>query len=238
MNTGETQAFYQAPKAAPRQYRERDLPAQELSLALVQQRAPERLLAEQAITQKFERAFGAHLTHFLPDLLRLNVAHELGAVAGIRAANCNSLFLEQYLDRPVEQAIAGAFMMPVDRDQVVEVGNLAANVPGHACTLFAVLATVLSHAGYRWVACTATPQVAAMLKRLNFSAQTICSADPSRLDGGLENWGNYYSTRPQVIAGDVHLAAHQAATSPEFAAQIRQLHQPIMQAASSLRSAS
>ena len=237
MTSGEAQGSCQAPRTAQRRYRERDLATLDLSLALVPQRSPERLSAEQAITRKFERAYGAHLTHFLPNLLRLNVADELGAVAGIRTARGNSLFLEQYLDRPVEQAIAAGFMTPVDRDQVVEVGNLAAIMPGHAYTLFAVMATVLSHAGYRWVACTATPQVASMLKRLNFSAQTICRADPARLDEGLEDWGNYYSSRPRVMAGDVHLAAEQAAANPEIARLMRRLHRPIMQMASSLRSA-
>jgi hypothetical protein len=237
MNSGEAQGSYQAPLAPARRHRKHDLAGLDLSLALVSQRSSERLSAEQAITRKFERAYGAHLTHFLPNLLRLNVADELGAVAGIRTARKDSLFLEQYLDRPVEQAVAARFMTPVDRDQVVEVGNLAAIVPGHAYTLFAVLATVLSHAGYRWVACTATPQVAAMLERLNFSAQTICRADPALLDGGPDDWGTYYSSRPRVMAGDVQLAAEQAAANPKIARLIRRLHGPIMQMASSLRSA-
>jgi hypothetical protein len=237
MNSGEAQGSYQAPRAALRQYRSRDLAGLDLSLALVSQGSPERLSAEQAITRKFERAYGAHLTHFLPNLLRLNVADELGAVAGIRTARDNSLFLEQYLDRPVEQAIAAAFMTPVDRDQVVEVGNLAAIVPGHAYTLFAVLATVLSRAGYRWVACTATPQVASMLETLHFSAQTICRADPALLNEGLDDWGSYYASRPRVMAGDVQLAAEQAAANPKIAKLIRRLRRPILQMASSLRSA-
>ncbi len=138
----------------------------------------DRQAVEQTIMRKFERAYGAHLTHFLPELMRLDVSGELGAVAGIRAASSETLFLEQYLDRPVEQAVASAFMTPVDRDAVVEIGNLAANVPGLAYSLFAALATTLSAAGYRWVVCTATPQVAAMLARMGFSAQAICPADP------------------------------------------------------------
>ncbi len=237
MNTGEAQGSYRASRAALRRYRESDLAGLELSLALVSECSPDRLSAEQAITRKFERAYGAHLTHFLPTLLRLNVADELGAVAGIRTAKGNSLFLEQYLDRPVEQAVAARFMTPVDRDQIVEVGNLAALVPGHAYTLFAVMATVLSRAGYRWVACTATPQVASMLEKLNFSAQTICRADPALLDEGLDDWGSYYSSRPRVMAGDVQLAAEQAAANPKIARLIRKLHLPILQMASSLRSA-
>ncbi len=208
--------------------------AQGLSLALVGEESPNRRAVELSIMQKFERSYGAHLEHFLPDLIALEVSGELGAVVGMRSAQGNDLFLEQYLDRPVEQAVAGAFMMPVDRDSIVEIGNLAATVPGLAYSLFAVLATVLSRAGYRWVACTATPQVASMLARMNFSAATICQADESSLEPGSIEWGNYYSSRPQVMAGDVNLAAEQVLDNPAVAGLIRRYHHPIMQMAASL----
>jgi hypothetical protein len=223
-------AFY-THGAAARQYRNG---VQNLSLALVTRQSPERPAVEQSITQKFERAYGAHLTHFLPDLLKLSVSGELGAVAGVRSAHGSRLFLEQYLDQPVEQAVAGAFMTPVDRDKIVEIGNLAANAPRLAYSLFAVLATVLSHAGYRWVVCTATPQVASMLTRMGFSAQNICRADPSQLEAGSSGWGEYYASRPRVIAGDVQLAAAQVAANRETAGIVSQFHQPIMQMAASL----
>ncbi len=82
MNSGEAQGSYQAPRSALRRYRKRDLAGLDLSLALVSQRSPERLAAEQAITRKFERAYGAHLTHFLPKLLRLSVAVSHGRFVG------------------------------------------------------------------------------------------------------------------------------------------------------------
>lgn len=178
-----------------------------LSFDLVSEQSSGRLAVEQGITRKFERIYGAQLSHFLPRLLRLSVADELGAVAGIRPAMGGDLFLEQYLEQPVQQAVARAFGTPVDRAQIVEIGNLAASVPGLAYSLFAVLATVLSRAGYRWVACTATPQVESMLSRMNFSSQKLCNADPSRLQEGAADWGDYYACKPRVIAGDVRLAA-------------------------------
>ncbi len=208
-----------------------------MSLSLVSQQSSDRQAVEAGIMRKFERAYGAHLKHFLPDLLRLDVAGELGAVAGIRAARGGALFLEQYLDRPVQQAVAHAFMTPVDRDEIVEIGNLAANVPGLAYSLFAALATTLSAAGYRWVVCTATPQVAQMLSKMGFSAQAICPADPSMLESDPTEWGEYYATRPRVMAGDVGLAAAQVAGNYEIAAQIEQLHGPIAQMATQLRAA-
>ena len=157
-----------------------------LSIGLVSEHSAERQELESGIKAKFESIYGAQLSHFLPSLLRLRIATELGAVIGVRAAHDGPLFLEQYTDRRVEQFVAGAFETPVNRDHIVEIGNLAADDPGLAYTLFAVLAVVLNEAGYRWVACTATPQVEAMLAKMKFSSRTICSADPERLKSGTK----------------------------------------------------
>ena len=208
--------------------------AQSLSLDVVGQNAPHRGDVEQSIMHKFEASYGAHLSHFLPNLIRLGVSEDVGAVAGVNFAQNNSLFLEQYLDRPVEQAIGAAFMTPVDRDQLVEIGNLAANVPGLAYSLFAILATVLSKAGFKWVVCTATPQVALMLAKLEFAAQPLCDADPSKLESGSADWGAYYASRPRVMAGDAHLAAAQAASNPDLALPLQHYRQPIERLAASL----
>jgi len=225
-------------RTASRRNRRIAIGAQELSLALVSESSEDRRAVEQSIMQKFERAYGAHLTHFLPDLLKLGTADELGAVAGIRAARKEALFLEQYLDRPVEQAVARAFKTPVDRDSIVEIGNLAANVPGYAYTLFAALATILARAGFRWVVCTATPQVASMLSRMGLSARAICRADPSLLEADAADWGDYYASGPRVMAGDVQLAARQVVMNSEIARQIDELYWPITQMAATLGKAS
>jgi hypothetical protein len=209
--------------------------ARSLSLAVIAEHAPNRRAVESSIIRKFETRYGAHLTHFLPHLVRLAAADNLGAVAGVGPARDNTLFLEQYLDKPVEQAIAAAFMTPVDRDQVVEIGNLAANMPGLAYSLFAILATAISDAGYKWVACTATPQVAAMLAKMNFSAEPLCDADPSKLTSGSADWGDYYASRPRVMAGDVQLAAAQARSDRNIAALMFNYRQPIAQMVAELR---
>jgi hypothetical protein len=187
------------------------------------------------ITQKFKDAFGAELSQFLPHLMRLNASDELGAVVGIRPAHSNQLFLEQYLDRRVEQAIAAAYRVPVDRSQVVEIGNLASRIPGLAQSLFVALANVLHEAGCRWVACTVTPQVAAMLQHLGFASRTICDADPDRLQADSGTWGDYYSMRPQVICGDIRAAAAIASRNSDAAMMLRQYAKPIQDIAAVLR---
>ncbi len=209
----------------------------DMSLALVPEHSAERSELESGISQKFASAYGAKLSQFLPSLLRLKVSGELGAVVGIREASEGALFLEQYLDAPIEQSVASAFMTPVDRDQIIEIGNLAADIPGLAYSLFAVLAVVLNEAGYRWVACTATPQVAVMLAKMGFSSQKICGADPQRLEKGSAAWGEYYASRPKVIVGDIRSAAAKVTDNRDLSVIVRQFAQPIAEMAASLKKA-
>ena len=57
------------------------------------------------------------------------------AVVGLRPAMQGALFLEQYLDAPACQMIAARSGVPVRREQVIEVGNLAALAPGGALVI-------------------------------------------------------------------------------------------------------
>jgi hypothetical protein len=179
-------------------------------LRLVSPESAGRGLLEQFIADKFSRQYEARIEQYLPLLLSLELAAQPGAIAGLRCASSSRLFLEHYMDVPVEQAISRCFREPVDRDQVVEIGNLVSLMPGAASMLFTALPRLLDEAGIRWVTCTATPQVRSILGRLGFSSKTICTADPAVLGEAVAAWGTYYDSRPRVIAGDVRTAANLA----------------------------
>lgn len=199
--------------------------------------SPERERIEARIADKFARQYGARIRHFLPYLVDLSIAGELGAVAGLRPARNRALFLEQYLDAPVEQAVSRVYRMPVDREQVVEIGNLVSAAPGAASLLFGMLPALLARSGLRWVVCTATPQVRSMLRKLGFATRTICSADPGVLGDGRHDWGSYYDSRPQVIVGDAREALARTADNRPLRSLIEQQDTPIERAASALRTA-
>jgi hypothetical protein len=165
---------------------------------------------ERFIAERFASQYGARIDHFLPILLSLDLAGGPGAIAGLRPASQSALFLENYLDVPVEQAVSRSFRQPVDRAQVIEIGNLVSLLPGAAKMLFSVLPLLLDAAGVRWVTCTATPQVQAILGKLGFESTKICNADPATLGDQVDAWGTYYDSRPSVIAGDVRIAASRA----------------------------
>jgi len=166
---------------------------------------PERELANARIAAVYRRAYGARLEQFMPNLMR--VAEDDGsfrAVLGIRSAESGPLFLEAYLDEPMEQAIAARAGQAVKRDEIVEIGNLAESKPGDA-RLGIISATMYLHTmGFRWVALTVVPQLVNSFKRLGIELVDLAPADPMRLPEEERGaWGSYYDTNPMVCYADI-----------------------------------
>lgn len=167
---------------------------------------PSRAQFEEFIAARFGRAYGARVTHFLPHLL--GVRDGLGrwqAAAGYAAAEGGKLFLEQYLQHPIEQAVAEKLGRPLARHGIVEVGNLAAVSAGMARLLIPQLARHLHRLGYRWVVFTATRALRNSFQRLGLRPLPIAAADPARLPDGGASWGAYYEQEPMVMAGKIAL---------------------------------
>ena len=157
---------------------------------------------ESFIRTVFARRYGASVQSFLPDLIDLrDRAGHLCGVVGYRAAAQDRLFLEQYLDSPVELEIARACGGPVDRATIAEVGNLAASSCRAARVLVARLPRRLLVTGHQWIVFTGTRVVRELLGSLDAPIIDLGRADPARLADGAANWGRYYDTDPRVFAG-------------------------------------
>ena len=156
------------------------------------------------IARRFERAYGASLTHFLPHLLGLHDAEGrwLAAIGYAGAAEA-PLFLEQYLDAPVEDILARKLGRPVARESVVEVGNLAAVRAGLARVLIPALAKRLRRHGFEVAVFTATRELRNAFGRLRLGPLVLAPADPARLREGAADWGSYYAHAPTVMGGRI-----------------------------------
>lgn len=160
----------------------------------------DRRQVESFIAAKFRDCHGAQIISFLPALLNIQCCGKLSAALGINPARQGPLFLEQYLDQPAEQAIAGIAKTPVSRHSIVEIGNLVSTVNGATALLYLVLLAVIHRAGHHWVMFTATPEVQRSIEKLGFKIAPVCAADPSRLANPAQ-WGSYYDVKPQVMVG-------------------------------------
>jgi hypothetical protein len=160
---------------------------------------------ERYIHLSFLQAYGADVKQFMPELMSLrSEAGQLMGALGLRRARNENLFLEQYLDRPVEQLLAAKIHTPVGRDGIVEVGNLAVSAVGGGRWLITALTAYLYASREKWVVFTAGPVLCNAFSRLGIELVELGDANPSQLSSDeLEAWGRYYEQKPKVMAGRI-----------------------------------
>lgn len=165
----------------------------------------ERAALEAFIGRVFARAYGARVNQYLPRLIGLSgPGGRLVAALGMRGGASGALFLEQYLDAPVECLLAARAGRPVSRAEIVELGNLAAEHPGSARRLILNLALCLHQAGFSWVVFTITPALVNSFRRLGLDLTCLGPARPERLAGEARaDWGSYYDSGPVVCAAHI-----------------------------------
>lgn len=194
--------------------------------------SPERAGVERYIAARFQAAHGATIHDFMPVLLSMGCHGRTSAATGLRAAAQRPLFLEQYLGQPVDTSLSVLTGTAVQRSGIAEIGNLVATEGGSSYLLFLVLTAVLEQAGFDWVVFTATPQVRKTIAQLSLSVHALCEADPARLtSSSLSEWGRYYSTRPQVVAGNVAEAMTVLRQKKLYAGVLSLFRQPIAELA-------
>lgn len=164
---------------------------------------PRRARVESFIARRYQEAFGARLGAFLPNLLMLETADgHMRAALGYRVASSGRLFVEDYLDQPAEQCVAAALKRPVERANLVEVGNLAAE-PGLGRAVVLSMTRFLAAHGYRQVLFAATGMLRSSFGRLGLTPVALAPARAERLRDQRSNWGSYYQTQPVVLCGDL-----------------------------------
>lgn len=169
---------------------------------------PERAHVEDFIRAVYRKHYDARLSVLAPTLVALRSGEEILAAAGYRPAT-ERLFLERYLDAPVEVCLARSTHDAPDRPVIVEVGHLAAVRNGAGRLLMPMLGTHLAAAGFEWVVSTATEELRHLFRRLGLSPLVLGCADPSVLGTEAANWGTYYDHRPHVVAGSIALGMSQ-----------------------------
>jgi hypothetical protein len=104
----------------------------------------------------------------MPTLLLLltGADSELAAVAGFRSAAQEPLFLERYLDVPIERALGAQVGAQVRRADIVEVGNFAALDSRRARILMSFMPAYFLERSARWLVFTATTSIRGILSAM------------------------------------------------------------------------
>lgn len=162
---------------------------------------PSRRELEAFVNAAFERKHGAHVRGFMPTLLS---SHDRGGqlgVLGLRAAQDEPLYLEHYLDAPIERVLAGRLGRAVPRARIVEVGHLASRNCLGAARMAAALPRYLLARNYEWIVFTATRTVRGILARLGAPLHELAPATAECVSSTRDSWGRYYDMDPRVYAG-------------------------------------
>lgn len=191
------------------------------SLHLVAVDAARRAAVQDFIRDRFAAHYQADVRHFMPCLFGLEADDgSLHGAVGCRSAATQALFLEHYLDEPIEDLIAARVGTSVERADVVEVGNLAARGAGMSRLLIVALTRLLATEGVRWVGFTGTPALINSFRRLGIALHGLAPADPRRLgvdrDQWRAEWGSYYDAGPQVMVAEVPGADRTLATAGTY----------------------
>jgi hypothetical protein len=152
------------------------------------------------IRRRYANAYGALPEISYSDFGLQAPAGTLKAALGYRRAGQGRLFLETYLDVPIEKALTAVLKEPIHRERIVEIGNLASDTAPAMVQLWAQTANDL--AGQADIAVAVlTADLRRMFRRLGLTIYEIASASGARLGADVAQWGAYYHRQPVVCAG-------------------------------------
>ena len=157
---------------------------------------------ESFIHAVFKNTYGADITNFMPHLVALRDSNGiLMAAFGLKKATDGPLFLERYLDEPIEALVSKQLGHQVSRHQITKIGNLAVANPRNAGIL---IAQVIQHSldlGIEWCVATAHHSLQNGVIKGGRDVYPLFLADKARLPAEEQaKWGSYYKNMPQVVA--------------------------------------
>jgi hypothetical protein len=189
---------------------------------------PQRPAAEAFICARFQDIYAADICVFHPYLLGVTRGDQsITSVIGFRLAGSGQFFLESYLDGSAEQLLSDATGEDIQRQQVVEVGNLASSDTESFRFLMIGLITLLERLPEtRWMVCTVGEKLIRLLRRTRFFPIIINQASAERLSPEDGKWGSYYLHARSVVAGNVAYGMRELKRQniwrPEFADRVEQ----------------
>jgi hypothetical protein len=174
---------------------------------------------EDAIRAVYRDRYGARLACF-PEVLVAEITPwgTIECAAGLRFG-CHRLFLEYYLDIPVELALERRFGRRIDRRRAVEVCHLVASAPKSSLPFVHRIVEYVESEDAEWAVFTATKPLRALLRKERLKMVELAPAQRVRVPNPAD-WGTYFEHDPRVMAvnrsalfENVHLRAEPARIS-------------------------
>lgn len=187
-------------------------------------------IARAFTAKRYADVYDASLTSFLPQqICYLGAGGAILAAAGYQSAE-QPLFLEQYLERPVEEVIAEKLKIePPERTEIVEIGNFAAISAGATRQFILHLGDFLLKHRFHWLVITATPLIRSGFEKSGVSdaMHTLADACPDALSDMNSDWGTYYDHGPQVVLIDIKSGRELLYQNPLAARMLDKAQMPV-----------
>ena len=204
LNTLQTEELYRAETAYDLRAfaKTRRYQINEITAHTVSKNAACRSEVEAFIQAVFKVTYDANITEFMPMLIALRDNNGvLMAAFGLSSAAEESLFLEQYLDVPIEALMSDKLGRTINRQQITSIGNLAVSNPRNAGVLIAHVIQHCLDIGIEWCVATAHHSLQNGLIKGGRDVYPLHIADKARLSLKEQaTWGSYYNHLPQVVA--------------------------------------
>lgn len=154
------------------------------------------------IIDTLHHTYGADIKRFKPYLMSLrDQDNKLIAVCGLHSAATERLFLECFLDKPIEAMLSEHTGAPVKRTEIVEIDNFSVAELGMSRHLVTAINDQLYFTAKQWAVLTATPALRDVFIELGIQPEILADTDINLLssDDRLA-WGNYFEQKPKIMA--------------------------------------
>ena len=163
-----------------------------------------RLRVERFIDESYSDHFGAKLKDYLPTLVfGENENQNIHIAFGIMPAVNGALFLENYLDQPIEDMLSNVVGTSIRRESIVEIGNISFENCYDLKSNLNSVATYCANQGFEYVVCTATRVLRIIFRRAGANPIDLAPAQHHQAPDNGTEWGDYYRFTPRVVAGNL-----------------------------------
>lgn len=165
----------------------------------------ERNEIEQFIKNGYIKHFGANLNKFSPIILAVidfKTGRILGAV-GLRYADSQPLFSENYLTDSIESLLAEMSKQSVRRKDIIELSHFVVDQGSDVNVVITLVGQFLKSLDVTWAVYTLSRPIKLAFQRLGIQLTHIQHAHPDALKNSTTDWGRYYDFKPAVYCSNI-----------------------------------
>ena len=153
--------------------------------------------------RRYEEIHDAHIVCVSPIMLVAFLDEKIVGCLGISPAKAGPMLAESYIDGPITDFLEKLGLTDTHRDELVEVGSLAAD---NGCIAMLLLTQAPSHLqdGYSYAILTATRLIRRLIRCAGIVTQELAIARKQSLPVSRQRgWGRYYTDDPRVLLVDL-----------------------------------